>query len=170
LLRASALMLLACLVLAGCTARQSRDQYEERLDQALKARADVTTRLDGQQLNSAEDYKAASKQITAAMDELDADPPPKDVEAAHDSMLRGMDGLATLLSRLGRCEALGSVSEQDRRACRKAIDQTVYDEIRNDFHEANTIYLEEGFSSPELGGDEDAGDSTGEDPEGGDTL
>lgn len=169
MLRAVVLVTCSCLVLAGCTARQSRDQYEERLDQALKARAEVTSQLDGQQLKSAEDYKAAAARVTAAMDALDADPPPRDVEAAHDSMLRGMDGLATLLSRLGRCEALGSVSEQDRRACRAAIDQTVYDEIRNDFREANTIYLEEGFSAPELGG-ESKDDSSGEDPEGGDEL
>jgi hypothetical protein len=123
-------------------------------------------------MDTAAEYKEASKQIVAAMDELDADPPPSDVEAAHDSMIRAMDGLATLLDRLGRCEALGEVSEQDRRVCRKSIDQGVYDEIRNDFHEANTIYLEEGFSLPGLGGEEGAGgdDSLGKDPEGGDEL
>ena len=173
-LRACALLAcaVACLVLAGCTGRQSREQYEERLDNALKVRTEVVASLDAKELDSSAEYKDASTRIIAALDELDADPPPKDVTAAHDSMLRAMDGLATLLDRLARCEKLGEVSEQDRRVCRTSIDQGVYDEIRNDFHEANTIYLEEGFSLPGLGGEEGAGgdDSLGEDPEGGDEL
>lgn len=174
ILRACALLACACacLVLAGCTARQSREQYEERLEHALKTREGVVQALDSKEIDSADEYKEASTQVVAAMDELDADPPPSDVAAAHDSMIRAMDGLATLLDRLGRCEALGAVSEQDRRVCRKSIDQGVYDEIRNDFHEANTIYLAEGFSLPGLGGEDGAGgdDSLGEDPEGGDEL
>ena len=56
------------------------------------------------------------------------------------------------------------------KACRQSIGQDVYDAIRNDFDEANTIYREEGLALPGLGGDEDAEDSLGEDPEGGDEL
>lgn len=168
--RASALLACACLLAVGCTARQSHEQYEERLSQALKARTSVTAQLDAGQLTTPQKYEAAAQRVTIALDELDADPPPRDVEAAHDSMVAGLEGLAALLDRLGRCEALGQASEQDRRACRQAIGQGVYDAIRNDFSEANTIYLEEGFSLPGLGDGDEVGDSLGEDPEGGDEL
>lgn len=168
--RTTALLACACLLAVGCTARQSRDQYEERLSGALETRTRVTAQLDARQLDTPEKYDAAAQEVNVALEELDADPPPRDVQAAHESMLEGMEGLAALLDRLGRCEALGAASEQDRRACRQAIGQPVYDDIRNDFSEANTIYLEEGFSLPGLGGEEGAEDSLGEDPEGGDEL
>lgn len=163
-----------CLVVSGCTARQSRAQYEERLEQALEARAQATRQLDSDALTTQAQYDAAAAKVAAALEELDADPPPSDAEPAHDRMIDGLEGLSALLGRLGRCTALGEASDQDERACRASIGQGVYDEIRNDFGEANTIYREEGFSLPGLGSAEDApgggGDSLGTDPEGGDEL
>lgn len=158
------------LVLGGCTARQSQDQYEERLDQALTVRQGVAQQLDQHSYGDAQAYDAASQEVLSSLDELDADPPPRNLQDAHESMVSGMEGLATLLDRLGRCEELADASSQDRRACRQSIGQDVYDAIRNDFDEANTIYREEGLALPGLGGDEGAGDSLGEDPEGGDEL
>jgi hypothetical protein len=81
-----------------------------------------------------------------------------------------MEGLVTLLDRLGRCEALARASEQDRRACRQSIGQDVFDTIRNDFTEANTIYRQEGLSLSGQGGESEAEDSLDDDPEGGDEL
>jgi hypothetical protein len=171
MLVAPSLVLVALsLVLGGCTARQSQDQYEERLEQALAVRHDVAQKMDQQSFADAKDYQLASEQVLGSLDELDADPPPRNLQDAHDSMVSGMEGLATLLDRLGRCEALAQASQQDRRACRQSIGQDVYDAIRNDFDEANTIYREEGLSLPGLGGEEGAEDSLGEDPEGGDEL
>ena len=161
----------AALLASGCTARQSQDQYEERLDRSLQVRQDVSTKLEQRSYADAQAYEVASNEVLAALDELDADPPPRNLESAHDTMVSGMEGLATLLDRLGRCEALATASQQDRRACRQSIGQDVYDEIRNDFAEANTIYREEGLSLSGLGGEEGAGDSLGEEtPEGGDEL
>ncbi|MCW2925032.1 MAG: hypothetical protein JWM98_2436 [Thermoleophilia bacterium] len=165
-----------CLLVGGCTPRQSRDQYEERLGGALAARTEVTGQLDGKELHTAADYDAAAKKVTNALDDLESDPPPGDVENAHERMVSGMEGLAALLSRLGRCESLGEHSAQDARACRQSIGQDVYDEIRNDFGEANTIYRQEGFSLPGLGSDGDTsggnggGDSLGGGSDGGDEL
>lgn len=169
-LRAFVVLVLACFVATGCTARQSQSQYEDRLEQALAVRTDVTGKLDSGQLRTPADFDAAEKRLLAALDELDADPPPRDAEAAHASMVSGLEGMAALLGRLGRCEALAKVSEQDRRVCRQSIDQSVFDEIRNDFAEANTIYRAEGYSLSGLGGDDEAGGGLGKDPEGGDEL
>lgn len=166
-------LLLACCALAaaGCTPRQSQDQYEERLAHALEIREQVSTQLAQRELDSAAAYDEAALQVNAALDELDADPPPRDLQAAHDRMLEGMEGLAILLDKLGRCEALAQASAQDRRACRQSIGQDVYDSIRNDFTEANTIYRQEGLSLPGLGGEDEAQqDSLGQEPEGGDAL
>lgn len=159
-------------MLAGCTARQSQDQYEERLEQAIAVRQNVSSQLESQQLGDAKAYEQASGEVLSALDELDADPPPRNLQDAHESMVNGMEGLATLLDRLGRCESLAQASEQDRRACRQSIGQDVYDEIRNDFDEANTIYREEGLSLPGLGGNEGAEDDLGGggDPGEGDEL
>ena len=162
--------MLACVLGWGCTPRQSDAQYEERLDRALKARTAVTAQLDGGSLRTPEQYDAASRQMTEALDGLDADPPPRNAAAAHASMIAGMEGLAVLLGKMGRCAALAKASDQDRRACRQSIEQSVYDDIRNDFSEANTIYRAEGYSLSGLGSDDEAGDSLGEDPEGGDEL
>jgi hypothetical protein len=74
-----------------------------------------------------------------------------------------------------------SASVEQGRACRHAITQDVYDEIRNDFGEANTIYRQEGILLPGLGGESGAsgggsgesgsgGDNLGDDPSGGDEL
>ena len=162
--------------LAGCTARQSRDQYGERLEQALATRAEVTGQMEREDLRSATEYARASHEVTASLEELDADPPPRGLGAAHERMVTGLEGLAALLARLGRCESLARASAQDRRACRQSIDQQVYDEIRNDFDEADTIYRQEGFSLSGLGGGGDEGggggaaDALGDDPSGGDEL
>jgi hypothetical protein len=158
------------LVLGGCTARQSQDQYEGRLEQAIQVRQNVAAELDKNGYADANAYDLAAQEVLSSLDELDADPPPRNLQDAHDSMVSGMEGLSTLLDRLGRCEALREASEQDRRVCRQSIGQDVYDAIRNDFDEANTIYREEGLSLPGLGSDEGAEDSLGEDPEGGDEL
>lgn len=165
-------LVLTCLSLlaGGCTARQSQSQYEERLERALAVRTEVSAKLDAGKLASPADYAAAEQQLVSAVDELDADPPPSNAEDAHASMVAGLEGMAALMGRLGRCEALAKVSAQDRRACRASIDQTVYDEIRNDLSEANTIYRAEGYSLAGLGGDDEAGDSLAEDPKGGDEL
>lgn len=170
IVRTTVLLACALLIATGCTARQSRQQYEERLEQALDVRTQVTRKLEAGELQSPQDYQQESERVQSAVEQLDADPPPRDAEHAHESMVSGMEGLAVLLSRLGRCEALGSASEQDRRVCRQSIEQQVYDDIRNDFTEANTIYREEGFSLPGLGAQEGTGDSLGQDPEGGDEL
>ena len=172
LARAGALLACACALAVGCTPRQSQDQYEQRLDNALTVRSEVSAALDSNQYRDAAAYDQAVVKVNAALDELDADPPPRNLVDAHERMVEGMEGLAILLDRLGRCEALLKASAQDRRACRQAIGQDVFDTIRNDFTEANTIYRQEGLSLPGLGGgDVDEGDDTlGEDPEGGDSL
>lgn len=172
---ASGRALLAVLVVVapfatGCTARQSQDQYEGRLEQALQVRTDVSEKLQQRAFADANAYDIASQEVLSSLDELDADPPPKNLQAAHESMVSGMEGLATLLDRLGRCEALAKASDQDRRACRQSIGQDVYDAIRNDFAEANTIYREEGLSLAGLGGEDAAEDDLGAEPEGGDEL
>lgn len=165
------LLVVVSLVLGGCTARQSQDQYEGRLEQALKVRQETSQKLEQRAFADAAAYELASQDVLAALDELDADPPPRNLEHAHQSMISGLEGLSALLDKLGRCEALLQASAQDRRACRQSISQDVYDTIRNDFAEANTIYREEGLALPGLGSDEGAGDSLGEeDPEGGDEL
>jgi hypothetical protein len=165
------LLLATLLTLTACTARQSQDQYEERLDQAVATRTTVSGQLAGDDLADADAYAAAAAEVERAVDELDADAPPRNLQDAHERMVAGMQGLGVLLERLGRCEALARADEQDRRACRQAIGQDAYDTIRNDFDEANTIYRQEGVSVAGIGGDDDAGDDTlGEDPGGGDAL
>ena len=147
--------LVACLVVglvaAGCAPRQSRDQYQERLTAAVEIRTSTSTALTDHTFANAAAYDTAAQQVASAMDELDADQPPRGLGDAHDRMLAGLDGLQALLSRLGRCEALAANSAQDARACRQSITQDVYDEIRNDFSEADTIYRQEGLSLPGLG-------------------
>jgi hypothetical protein len=173
ILRTVVLLAVACFVAAGCTARQSQEQYEERLDGALGTRDEVSGMLSGGGERTPEAFDAASDKVSIALDELDADPPPGNLQPAHDRMVEAMEALAVLLDRLGRCEALTAASEQDARACRQSIGQDVYDDIRNDFNEANTIYRQEGLSLARLGGEEDGGgadDSLGEEPAGGDEL
>ena len=161
-----ALALVCAVVLVGCAARQSDGQYQERLEQALAIRIEVTNRLEREEFDDRAAYEAAAEQVRTALDELDADPPPRGIQQGHERMIAALEGLSTLLVRLGRCEALGERSEQDGRACRQSIGQDVYDEIRNDFGEADTIYREEGFTLPGLGGGTDEGDGA----DGGDTL
>lgn len=171
MVRRGALLACCVLVAVGCTPRQSQDQYEERLEHAIAVRQGISVRLAQRELDSAASYQQAAMEVNAALDELDADPPPSDLQAAHDRMVEGMEGLAILLDKLGRCEALAQASAQDRRACRQSIGQDVYDTIRNDFTEANTIYRQEGLSLPGLGGEDEAQqDSLGEEPDGGDAL
>ncbi|MCB0877809.1 MAG: hypothetical protein KDC46_02360 [Thermoleophilia bacterium] len=170
---ALAIVLVLAIACAGCTPRQSQDQYEERLGNALAVRDSVSSELSGNQLTDAKAYDEAAAKVSAALDELDADPPPSNVKDAHERMVSGMEGLSVLLKRLGRCEALATASAQDRRACRQSIGQDVYDTIRNDFTEANTIYRQEGLSLAGLGsGDETGGGDSlgGENSDGGDEL
>lgn len=164
-------LVLALALLAGCTARQSHEQYEKDLGAALSARSQVIRQIDAGSLETAAQYEEAARTVNEALERFDAEPPPKDVQQAHEQMVAGLEGLAALADRLGRCERLAKdTSERDARACRQAIGQSVYDEIRNDFGEANTIYLEEGFSLPGLGAEDEAGDSLDGNPEGGDEL
>lgn len=162
-------LLLACasLTVAGCAARQSKEQYQERLEAAGGVRQQVSVRVNGDQLSSQGDYEEAVRSLREAADELDSDLPPRNVQAAHDAMVQGLEGLADLLELLATCEGR---TDQERRACRQDISQEVFDEVRNDFDEANTIYREEGFSLPGAGSEEGADSGPGADPEGGDEL
>ncbi|MBC7460000.1 MAG: hypothetical protein H7287_01425 [Thermoleophilia bacterium] len=157
---------LVALVTSGCAARQSRDQYQDRVTRAVEVRTAVSDSLARHQLAGQVAYDQASERVAGAMDELDADPPPRGLGDAHSRMLDGLDGLQALLGSLGRCEALSKASQQDARACRQSISQDVYDEIRNDFTEADTIYRHEGLSLPGLG----AGGSTAGTVDRGDVL
>jgi hypothetical protein len=173
ILRTVALLVAACFIATACTARQSQAQYEERLERALDARDETSDMLSGGGERTPETFDAASDKVSSALDELDADPPPRNLQPAHDRMVEAMEALAILLDRLGRCEALKRASDQDARACRQSIGQDVYDDIRNDFNEANTIYRQEGLSLARLGGGEDGGgadDSLDEEPAEGDEL
>ena len=144
-----------CVVLlcTGCTPRQSKDQYQERLSNAVAVRNDVSNGLTRHQYSSGAEYTQAMKRVVDASDELSSDQPPRGLGDAHEQMVAGMEGLQVLLSRLGRCADLESTSHQDARACRQSISQDVYDEIRNDFEEADTIYRQDGLSLPQDGGD-----------------
>lgn len=165
--RVALLLACACVTLAGCAARQSKEQYQERLEAAGKVRQQVSVRVNGDQLSSEGDYAEAARSLREAADELDSDRPPRNVEPAHDAMVQGLEGLADLLELLAACEGR---SDQERRACRQDISQEVFDEVRNDFGEANTIYRQEGFSLPGAGDGNGADDGPGVDPEGGDEL
>lgn len=158
----------ACLLLTSCTARQSRDQYEQRLSAAAAVRVEVSRAFNAGQLHGRTQHEAAAERVERALRDLDADPPPRSAQDAHDAMVRGMQGLAALLRRVAECEALAA--QQQRARCRDQIPPDVFDEIRNDFAEANTIYRQEGFSLPGLDGEEAAGDGRGADPAGGDEL
>lgn len=163
----AAACLLASFALVSCTARQSTDQYEARLTHAQDVQSDVARALQAGEYEDEDAYLAASERVGEALVELDSDAPPGNVQAAHDRMVEAMDGLAILLDRLARCERRIEASEQDRRACHQAIGQDVYDEIRNDFDEANTIYGQEGL--PTIGG-EGEDDTADQLPEGSDQL
>ena len=167
------MLALAAATLAGCTPRQSTEQYEERLEQAIAVRTVAISQLDDGSLTTPAQFDELANKVVASIDELDADAPPRKLQTAHERMLDGLDGLAALISRLGRCVGLSEHSQQDARACRQSIGQEVYDEIRNDFGEADTIYREEGLSLPGLAGDgdkADGGDQLGKGAEGGDEL
>jgi hypothetical protein len=151
---------------AGCTPRQSRDQYQDNLSAAIEVRTTVSAALTNHTYTTAAAYDQASDQVTSTIGQLDADKPPRGLGDAHQRMLDGLDGLQALLSRLGRCEALTTASRQDSQACKQSITQDVYDEIRNDFTEADTIYRQEGLSLPGLG---DGGTESGT-PDRGDVL
>ncbi|MCW2927711.1 MAG: hypothetical protein JWM86_1679 [Thermoleophilia bacterium] len=157
---------------SGCTARQSREQYDERLAMAAKVRDEVTEGLDSERIHTEPQLREAAAKLDAAVDELDADPPPRAAQAAHERMVAGLEGMSALVLQLGRCASLESAARDEARACRRAIEPSVYDDIRNDFDEANTIYREKGFTLPGTGGE--GGDSgtgpSGEDPTGGDEL
>lgn len=150
--------IVAVAVSSGCAPRQSRDQYQDRLTGAVSTRLSVSDALSKQAYTTKEQYEAAAQRVATAKHQLDTDQPPRGLSDAHQSMLDGLEGLQALLSRLGRCAALADHAEQDARACRQSISQGVYDEIRNDFTEADTIYRHEGFSLPTTG---DGGASKG---------
>jgi hypothetical protein len=175
------MLALACALLAtGCTARQSKEQYTDRLAKVLKVRTEVLAAVNEHTYTTQDAFVAARRRIDAARTELDADEPPRSMQQAHDSMVHGLRGLAALLDTLGHCAAVEAASLEQGRACRHAITQDVYDDIRNDFGEANTIYRQEGISLPGLGDEDEASgggagsgggsDNLGDDPAGGDEL
>jgi hypothetical protein len=155
------------LLAVGCAPRQDPSEYEDRLDKALTVRNTAVEQLDGSKLQDEAQYRTLRDQVQGALDELDSEPPPKDYSKGHELMVDGLDGLAVLLGKLGRCEALNKSSLQDARACRQSIGQDVFDTLRNNFAESDAIYRQEGLSLPALGGDEDDQTDTGG---GGDVL
>lgn len=159
------ILVIACslAVAVGCTARQGEEEYADRLGLALTARNDVVQQLDGGQLDDERALRGAASRVRGALEELDADAPPKRYESAHELMVGALDGLSVLLGKLARCEALEETSRQDGRACRQAIGQDVFDSLRNDFRESDAIYRTEGLSLPQLGGgDEEPGSGGGD--------
>lgn len=152
-----ALLLLLASALAGCTARQSRDQYEERLTAAIEVRTAATVGIEKDQFHTAAQWREAVDRVNAALDELDADPPPKDAVEAHERFIEGMENLSGLLGRYGRCAALEQRTPDDARLCRQKIDQSAFDSVRNDFAEADTIYRQIGYGLPGMAGQEEAG-------------
>jgi hypothetical protein len=156
------LLTMSVVIAAGCTARQSREQYEERLASATDVRIQITKALTSNQFTTQEQYTEAAASVADALAALDADAPPQAVAAGHERMVEALEALEILLTRRGRCAALERVSAQDARACRMSIEQSVYDEIRNNFGEADTIYREEGYSLTGIpdgdGGTSDGGD------------
>jgi hypothetical protein len=150
----------------GCTARQSEAQYEERLAAALEVRTEAARGLEQSSYTTAAQWRGAADRVSDAAIELDADPPPRRAEAAHDRFLSGMEALAGLLSRRGRCAGLQLRQPKDAAACLRGIDQSAYDTVRNDFAEADSIYREIGFALPGMGGGADDGSGDALEPEG----
>lgn len=146
---AVAMTLLATAVLgAACTARQSDDQYGERLEVAIATREDVRSRVSSDALTSAADLRSAGRDLDEVADDLDVDPPPQAVEQGHERMLDGMEALRVLVQRLATCVSGGAPVGRTVRMCRNRIDQSVFDDIENDFAEADTIFAAEGFEVP----------------------
>lgn len=144
-----AVIVLLAAIAGGCTQRQSQDQYEERLQDAVEARDQAVDQVTYGKLTDDTQYAEAIKRVRHASDELDADAPPKQLEAGHERMVAGMAGLARLLELLQRCDAHDT--SEARLQCRSDIEPDVYDTIRNDFEEANTIYRQEGLSIADSG-------------------
>lgn len=154
-----------CLLVTGCaTTRQSESEYTKRLDTALEARNGAIDQLDARKLEDEADYRSMQDRVQGALQDLDVEAPPKAYVKAHQIQVDALDGLAVLLGKLGRCEALEERALQDARACRQSIGQDVFDTLRNEFTESDAIYRQEGLSSPALGGeDDDQADSNGGD-------
>ena len=167
-------LLVACaaVLASGCTARQGDEEYADRLGRALTVRNEVVQQLDGDKLGDERGYREAASRVRGALEELDADAPPKRYDRAHEVLVGALDGLSVLLGKLGRCEALEKTARQDARACRQAIGQDVFDTLRDDFRESDAIYRTEGLSLPQLGGEDEQSGSGGGDvldaPAGGD--
>lgn len=143
----------AVLLVCGCTARQTEDEYSEHLERALTARNDAVDKLDANALPDQAAYKAAAKRLRDSVREVNGEPPPKQYQDAHDLLVDSLEDFAVLLGKLGRCKKFEIDAPQDARACNQSIGQEVFDELRNDMRESDAIYRQEGLALSQLSDD-----------------
>lgn len=133
-------------IFVGCTSRQTEAEYTTNVQRALTTRNKVSDALDKGDLRTSDQLREASEEVASARSGLDSSPPPATFTAAHNKFVETLDGFETLIRRQLRCAELDRYAAQDARACRLSIKQSVFDELRNDFREADAIYRNAGLT------------------------
>lgn len=143
--RAGALVVVTAVLIApGCGGLEP-GQYERELVKIHDRRIESVGKLGSADTGDVKFYAGQQKQMQLAADDLDRIQPPGEVRKAHDTYVDSLYGLARVMGKLADCARLQQRSELRARACRAAIEQSLLDEVQNDFFEAYTILRHEGY-------------------------
>lgn len=143
-LRITVLLVCASMII-GCEARQSHEQYEENLHALDLVRLEQAQMLQQKRFQDPQELTSAARDLRKAAKNLDSSSPPRDAQDAHVRMLEAVDGLIDILQTLATCMERSAQLRSTSAHCSASVDQASYDETRNDFLEASTIYKQSGY-------------------------
>lgn len=141
--RTVALLTIVMVVAAGCTQRETPEQYENKVSESYQQRRTLIISLatDG----DAQYYLKAREAFQEDVDELRDIVPPKDVEHGHEKYIASLEGMVTVLQTLADCKQLQKSNFEAGRNCVFEISTSDLDQIENDFREAETVFEDRGY-------------------------
>lgn len=139
-----AILAMILVVSAGCTQRQSQDQYQELLTSANTARRAALG--DAARDSSAHDLRAAATRVATIAQQLEDLNPPSNVQQAHTRYVESLQGLRDVLNRLADCADMQVEDASQALECRATINHRALEEIDNDFDEADAIFTHAGYT------------------------
>lgn len=140
-----AIALSVLIVCAGCTERRSDAQYQQQLTRSERLVAASIPAIHEHDIADVDWYEQQRTAIRDTQDALTAIAPPRRIEHAHRTYLRGLTGLARVMNALADCAQAERQQQGSGSRCREMITVRELDDVTNDLDEGRAVFADAGF-------------------------
>lgn len=137
------------IVAAGCTQRESHEQYQRRLDASTREVDKVMSGLADEQgrMAGVRQLEQSRRTIRDVAEGFDQSGPPREVADAHELYGSALRSLSVVIGELADCARQEQVRPGSGAPCRARISQSRIDGVHNDIRQAEVMYRESGYKA-----------------------